>query len=244
MSTGFPLGSISYLASNADPYWSSVVALVANDNAASGTTTFLDQSTSAKTVTRGGSAIYSDVSAPTGMTTSVRLARATSDSLSMADSADWDYGSGAFTLEGYFNPDIATAGGALIEQANGESVYSPAGVAYSDSFGTSGKLHAWVSQSGSSWNAGPGNATTTVGTGSWHHFALTRTGDSWTMWLDGVSDWTATISGTLFNSTKAMKFGNFQGQFLTAYICSFRITKGVCRYTGTFTPPSLPLPTE
>lgn len=229
--------------SSGDPFWSSVVLLLGNDNPANGTATFLDQSASAKTIGKSGSPVYSTTSPPTGMTSSIRLARATSDFLTGADSADYSFAAGDLTLEAYYNPDN-TDGGAIVDFNGGAGSFSPADLAYSTSFGTSQRLQSWISVSGASWDAGPGNSSANLTTAAWQHVAMTRSGTTWNMWLAGASVYSATIAGSLFDPTGGLRVGNFQGQFLTGYLASLRVTKGVARYTGAFTPPTLPLPTS
>jgi hypothetical protein len=69
-------------------------------------------------------------------------------------------------------------------------------------------------------------------------------------WVDGVQTGTAVHSGTLgaqdgglshFNVSRGIASDNnsFDG-----YFDQIRVTKGVCRYTATFTPPGLPFPTS
>jgi hypothetical protein len=84
----------------ADPFFASVVLLAVNDNAADGTTTFIDQSASAKTLTTVGNAQYDTAQAAPGMTSS-GLFDGTGDALTALDSDDWSFGSGDFTVEAF-----------------------------------------------------------------------------------------------------------------------------------------------
>jgi hypothetical protein len=97
-----------------------------------------------------------------------------------------------------------------------------------------------------------------VGSGSfsfsvdtWYHVAVTRNVNTWTMWVDGTAQGTLTDSRTfpasselkinIMNGANPSQSGLIRG--LSGYIHDMRITKA-CRYTGTFTPPTVPLPTS
>ena len=94
--------------------------------------------------------------------------------------------------------------------------------------------------------------TTVLTTSTWYHVALTRQGNVFTMWLNGVSDATTTVSTTLNAGNSNFYIGtvnvgtvaspSFTQNMNAGFIDEFRFTKGVARYTGTFTPPSGPFP--
>jgi hypothetical protein len=85
-------------------------------------------------------------------------------------------------------------------------------------------------------------ASPSVSTATWTHFALVREGSTFTVYKDGVSEGTATNSGSLnFNTSWVWRVGSGVGTgttFFDGYIDDFRITKGVARYTANFTPPT------
>jgi hypothetical protein len=76
---------------------------------------------------------------------------------------------------------------------------------------------------------------------TWHHYAVTRSGNTWRLFIDGVLQQTITSSVSLDNGTASRIFigtesptaGNWAG-----YLDEFRITKGYARYTANFTPPT------
>jgi hypothetical protein len=74
---------------------------------------------------------------------------------------------------------------------------------------------------------------------SWNHIAVTRSGNSWTIWINGVSRATATQSQSYTNSQKAFfgEGGNLNtGQ---GYLSGARYTTAAL-YSSTFTPPTAP----
>ena len=60
-------------ATGGDPYFANVVLLAGNESGADGTTTFLDQSSYARTLTAVGNAQWDTAQAPTGQTSSILL---------------------------------------------------------------------------------------------------------------------------------------------------------------------------
>ena len=104
---------------------------------------------------------------------------------------------------------------------------------------------------GTTWTVEVGNGSsnyfTLSGTASlnaWHHFAITRSTNTYTFWIDGVLAATtsnanspATTGSTLFISRRS----STADQYFTGYISNFRIVKGVGVYTSNFVPPPGPL---
>ena len=91
-------------------------------------------------------------------------------------------------------------------------------------------------------------STSNITNNAWVHIAITRSGSTWRMFINGTVESTMTQSGALDDGTAASMDGlyigaNFysgeSGRYINAYINDLRITKGVARYTANFTPPSL-----
>jgi hypothetical protein len=221
-----------------DPNFSGVVLLVGNDNVSSGTTTFTDQSNSAHSVTiRSGSIAYSNITAPTGMTTSINIP-GSGALLQSANSADWQFGSGNFTIEAYFNPTSVSVTQDIIDTLDNGSGFDEFQVYLNSS--TSAGL---ASENGTAWNVNVTKGNVTVA--AWHHLAFYRTGSSFYIALDGAVSSVSTDSNSLLATTDDLLIGAVSGgsQSFTGYLASIRITKGVARYgSSNFTPPSLPFP--
>jgi len=76
----------------------------------------------------------------------------------------------------------------------------------------------------------------------WHHFALVRSGEAVTAYIDGVVVGTATSSGNHgYSSATYTRIGNPGPGVLGFNIDDLRIVKGLAVYTGPFTPPTAPL---
>ena len=217
-----------------DPYFSSVVLLAANDNAANDSTTFIDQSSYARTLTVTGGAKYSTAQAPTGMTSSM-FGDGTNDSVAAASSANFGYGTADFTIEFMFY--IGTAG---VETA----------LSQLDAGTTEVTLHVYLATTAIVLFVNGAGVITSgaVSTGTWYHLAISRVSGETKMFLNG------TQTGLTYSD--ANNYGSKPFTMMdylvpptgvstwNGYLCSIRVTKGVGRYSGTFTPPTLPMPTS
>lgn len=82
---------------------------------------------------------------------------------------------------------------------------------------------------------------------TWHHVAVTRSGTTVNLWLNGVSVASGAVGtdddfvGSLFVGTSDEPAGT-AGVSFPGYIEDLRITKGLARYTANFTPPVAPFP--
>ncbi len=79
----------------------------------------------------------------------------------------------------------------------------------------------------------------------WHHFAVVRNGDTFTVYRNGVSIGTTTNSITILN-TKNLRLGNLlqTNEYdlpYKGYITNFRWTPGLAIYTSNFSAPRFPL---
>lgn len=87
-------------------------------------------------------------------------------------------------------------------------------------------------------------STATITAGTWTHVAVTRSGTTTRLFVAGNLEATATDS-TAFSQTENLSIGvnrsNTSG--LNGYLDDIRLTKGVARYTATFTPPTATFPT-
>jgi hypothetical protein len=84
-------------------------------------------------------------------------------------------------------------------------------------------------------------------TNQWVHVAVVRSGSIITVYQNGTSVASGTQTGTMVDGGKATLVGYQSGQpqslFWNGYIDDLRITRGVARYTSTFTPPTQAFPT-
>ena len=85
----------------------------------------------------------------------------------------------------------------------------------------------------------------TIATNTWHHLAITRSGTTIKIFLNGVqcgSDITSSSNLTAPDTT-VTRIGQAEtSSYFNGYIDDLRITKGVRRYTANFTPPTTAFP--
>jgi hypothetical protein len=231
---------------NHDPDFSSVVLLVGNDSAANGSTTFTDQSNSAHNLTIGsGNPAYSNTTAPTGLSSSIEIP-GSGAFIESANSADWQFGSGNWTIELFFNAR-ASSEQTLVTTMSLSGVVDEFLVALNVSGETTfGFSHVTT---GGTWDLISGGVT---GGGAytanvWTHVAWSRVGSNFYSAVGGTSTLIGTSPNAAAATTNPLAIGATSSDNtswpLNGYAAAIRITKGVARYgSNNFTPPSLPLP--
>lgn len=153
-----------------DPDFSSVVLLLHCDGT-NGSTTFTDSSSSAKTVTAVGNAQISTASPKFG--TGALLLDGTGDYLSIPADADFDFGTGDFTIE--FAVNFQGSGQQYLMD------YSSVNTSVISITPSSGNMFVY-SQGSFCINAG----STPFSLNTWYNIAVVRSGGTWTIYRDGV----------------------------------------------------------
>ena len=84
--------------------------------------------------------------------------------------------------------------------------------------------------------------TQTITPNTWVHWAVVRTGNTLRQFVNGVQDGTKGVTGLSANAggtnVSIGQDGLFASNNYQGYIQDFRITKGIARYTSNFTPPT------
>jgi Putative phage tail protein len=111
-----------------------------------------------------------------------------------------------------------------------------------------GQIQAFASSNGTTWDILSNLQLGTPTLNAWHHFALCRHGSNWFGFLDGAVGSGATSSATVIDGGTFLTVGNNSAGAgtlypISGYLDQVRITKGVARYTSSFTPPTAPFPT-
>lgn len=187
--------------------------------------------------------------------------------LRIVSSADWNFGSGDFTIEGW----ALYAGGLLMadtvdvmipyplmERSNGtfnSGCWSLHNAVYRRLEGgvqvRRPQFEFWHRDySGSAPMLQADQASTAASEGNWRHFAVTRQGNEWTLWLQGVSVATRTYATDTGTPSADLRIGNSifntdssgidvsaapkQGRAFSGNLAECRITKGWARYTVDF----------
>jgi hypothetical protein len=87
--------------------------------------------------------------------------------------------------------------------------------------------------------------TVVVAKNAWTHIAVTRSGTTMRLYVNGVLDVSATNTND-FSAAFPLYVGQLGGGAVnyTGYIDEFRVTKGLARYTSNFTPPTAAFPNQ
>jgi hypothetical protein len=157
------------------------------------------------------------------------------DYLEVADNAAWDYGTGAFTLEGFFRFG-STASRMLCGRYNvGASAFGSLQIASSTQF-------YWYYGNGASY----GFTTSALSTAIWYHLAACRDGSgNLRFFLDGTQQGsTQNDSGTNYGGTAPFRISaahQSSPDYFSGDCSNFRVVKGSALYTANFTRPAEPL---
>jgi hypothetical protein len=165
------------------------------------------------------------------------------DYLTAPDNPIFTLGAGNWTIESWVYTGVSSGNQAIIGQC------SSSGGANTGSFvlyaSISGYPRIMVGV-GSNWQWA--QSSTLLPLNQWVHLAGVRNGATVTIYVNGVSSGTYSISTNTINdsafSVAVGRTGEFNGEYLNGYIEDLRITKGYARYTSAFTPPTAPFPTR
>ena len=212
-----------------DPFVNNVSLMLAMDGA-NNSTTFTDSSQNALAATRFGTPVISTTQSKFGGSSA--YFNGTSDYITYSSATLFDF-SGDFTVEGwwYFLQVNQVQGYSIMHCTIELDKCQLATVGGAIQFYWNGSLLI--------------NYAYTVANllNTWTHVAITRSGSTITMWLNGVNVASATSSASIdvsgLSLGKQLNNGLYNGYF-NGYIDDFRVTKAA-RYTANFTPPTAPL---
>ena len=160
----------------------------------------------------------------------------TGDYIQMPNNAAINFGSGDFTVECWvWKSTSVNAYGTLCMIGAGGSGFQGFTFEVSSTRG-----YAWYTQPSPfillNYNVNPDDST-------WHHVAISRTGSTTTMFVDGISRSTYSGSYTIPSTGTTFTVGAepTPGSYYSGYISNLRLVKGTGLYTANFTPPTAPL---
>jgi hypothetical protein len=207
---------------------------------------FVDNSTNAFTITRNGDVSVHAFSpfAPTAAYSTANVGGSgyfdgTGDYLTVPAGSAFAYGTGDFTVEGWFyaTAEPAAFGSTLFAQTVTGTNYfictlgsdaSPSTRVVRFQFGTSG--------------GGTGISTSaTYNLNSWNHFAIVRNSGSVTVYLNGVGGTSGSCTQNFSDTSYVPTIGRYTHSDtcpFTGYLSNFRVVKGTAVYTTNFTPPT------
>jgi hypothetical protein len=224
--------SLSMRGNNTDPSWASVVLQMSMD--LDGGAFIGDQT--GKTVTANGGCFPSQTRLKYG---NASLPLTISGAyLSLAASTAWALSTN-YTIEFYVNLNAYTTSGRILAAGGGTAAWN-ATTGYHWCFigvAAVGGIWQW-------WNgtAMVSSSNIVMNLNQWYHVALTYDGISVRTFLDGVLQQTIASVITAPTTTPILHIGSIPPETGTlignCYVDDLRITKGVCRYTTTFPPPT------
>jgi hypothetical protein len=211
--------------------------LLLHCNGTNGSTTFIDDNgigRSAKGISANGNAQVDTAQSQFGGASA--LFDGTGDYLQIPNSSDFNFGSSAFTIEGWvraanFTGSPSIMGNAEIGTYNGWSLQ----------FGGNGQLYIEFVSSGGTMTLHPSSA---FSANTWGHFAFVRSGNSLYIFKDGTLDNTVSVTWAFNNSPSPLIIGKgfgISGTFsandtaLAGHLDEIRISNSA-RYTTGFTP--------
>lgn len=212
-----------------DPHYANVVALLHFDGS-HGSTSIIDSSTSGLTWTAFGNAHVNNADVGYGQALALD---GTGDYVGTPANAALNMGSSDFTYEGWVYRTSGSARTGLISQSNAAGQNSSASVHIE--VNASNQIEAFAAIGSSTTTS---IVSSTLSLNVRYHFAFVRIGGQVELFLNGVSQGTASISGAINSSVEQMRIGmsNFQSTGVTGFMDDVRITKGVGRYASGFTP--------
>lgn len=190
-------------------------------------TTFTDSSNSNHTVTANENAQIDTAQKVFG--DSALLCDGAGDNLSIPDSADWDFGSGDFTIDcrirfnsvagnqSFFTREVSSVSYFYIAKEGSNIRFRDYGGSYDSTF-------AWSPVAD-----------------TWYHFAITRSGNSIRCFIDGTQiGSTQTFTGSFIDRSVLLRIGTFPlaSYYLNGWMDEIRVSKGIARWTSNFTPPT------
>lgn len=210
--------------------------LLLHFNGADGATSTLDSSTG-KAVTFVANAQIDTAQKKFGV--SSLLLDGTGDYITLADSADWHFSNGNFTIDLWVRFNSTTGNQQLANQ------YVDANNFWTFYKNSNNGISFYVRQSSTDVVL-MSTANSLVTTNTWYHIALVRDGSNCKIFIDGDSkaltgtDFGATSLNDLATTLKIGYLASGNEQELNGWIDEFRIVKGVAKYTANFTAPTSP----
>jgi hypothetical protein len=220
-----------------DPYWQNVSLMLTGDD-------FIDWSNQHNAVTNNGTATLS--TATKKFNASSYYLSGGAQCISLTASSNLTFDTNNFTFEMWYRPETKTGTNAPCLWSNHivNGGWGASGYVLCDRhpFYTT-KFTFWVYNINSS--SPILTSTTVVNNGSWYHIAITRSGSTFSLYINGFLENTLTSSTSLDGNAQRTIYiagDTNSADSINGNVADLRITKGIARYTANFTPPIAALP--
>ena len=199
---------------------------------------FTDKSINSSTVVSNGSAAISSIQSKFG---NYSGSFTNSNSyLQIANSSLFNLTSSNFTIEAWVYPTTSSGDRVIVAKNQGSYL-----TGYEWWFGINNNNTVAFTFTDSNTTFYSAGTVTTVSANTWTHIAAVRSGNTVTVYINGVSS--ATVGAQTVKTTASdvsiardLETTGGGGRYYTGYIDDLRITKAA-RYTANFTPPTAPL---
>jgi hypothetical protein len=213
--------------------------LLLGSDSMDGSTTFVDNSRSKKTITPTGDT-HHEVDQKKFGATSIYF-DGTVDALTIPFDSGLSFGTSDFTVDFWM----------MRNGSNGQYKGIIAGDGNSSSWAPSAS--SWMIDSnnstGNDWEfrRSTGTLATTgaiINDGTWYHLSFVRNGNTLKCYVDGIEKSSADVTGLSFTSTSGYAIGCAQNvddaYHYIGYLDEIRVSPGIARWTSNFTPPTRP----
>jgi hypothetical protein len=160
----------------------------------------------------------------------------TTDYLTLADNNDWTF-AGDFTIDAWVYLETTTVTQAIVAHWPNNTTTNRSFLVQVTSTGKLSHLH------GIGTSVIPTTGATTLIPNTWTHVAVSRTGTTVRLFVNGVVDATATVSGSYNDASGILYIGRgnaLSSPSLKGHISNLRIVNGTALYTGNFSVPTSP----
>lgn len=243
--SGFKMGSLNA----GDPHFANVSLLLHGDGT-NNSTVITDSSSFAKTVTPAGAFKISTATKKYG-TGSISCVSGSSSLAAGSITSGFNFGTGDFTIEtwAYLIAGVGNYQMLWTISYNGNQYLQ---MRYGD-VGFGSRLQMAMNGADLSRIYSP-NYTDSSMAGAWYHIAMVRSSSNMSLYINGVlqtirnnnysgTPVTSYVDNTNISSIQAVNFGGPTYSY-NGFLDEVRITKGVARYTGNFTPPTAAFPSS
>ena len=159
----------------------------------------------------------------------------TTDYFTIADAPEFNIGVLNITLEAWIWTTLTTPTGAVFAKRGTTALFSGYQLAFASTLAPVFN----ASTDGATWTVAI-TSNASIKAGLWNHVAVTRSSNTWSVWVNGNISGTATVAGNVHTNVAPLSIGSGAGTtpglYWTGYISNFRKVLGTAVYTGNFTP--------